>query len=63
MGRVVHYQEGEGEPLAALITVVKDKKTASLVIYREHLHMFRQAVPHSEKPKTGHWNWPPRVGA
>jgi hypothetical protein len=60
VSRVVHYQEGENPPLAAIVTAVRGKKV-SLVIFREHLQMFRQDVPFSEKPKNGCWNWPPRA--
>lgn len=60
VGRIVHYQEDKNPPLAALVTAVRGKK-ASLAVYREHLTMFRQDVPFSEKPKPGHWNWPPRA--
>lgn len=61
VGRVVHYQEGQNPPLAALITAVYEEAEVSLVVYREHLHMFRQGVEFSATPQSGHWNWPPRA--
>lgn len=62
VGRIVHYQEGENPPLAAIVTAVNGRKV-SLVIFREHVQMFRQNVTFSATQKPGHWGWPPRTGA
>ena len=68
VGRIVHYQAygtpgGEylSEPRAAIITIVNSSGTSvGLAILNPGGLFFNQAVPFSEKPKPGHWSWPPR---
>lgn len=67
-GRTVHYQSygtpnGEYTPeaRAAIITAVGPNNTVSLAVLNPTGMFFSQDVPFSEKPKPGHWSWPPRV--
>lgn len=75
VGRIVHYQAygtpgGEFKPLprAAVVTLtqaedpgIADPMTVGLCILNPTGQFFNTAVPYSETPKPGHWNWPPRV--
>ena len=75
IGRIVHYQSygtpgGEylPEPRAAIITQVNCNHEAhdtnglcGLAILNPTGMFFNAAVPYSETPTPGHWNWPPRV--
>lgn len=75
VGRAVHYQafgtpggEYASLPRAATVTVtqaedpkIADEMTVGLMIANPTGLFFNQAVPYSEAPKAGHWNWPPRV--
>jgi hypothetical protein len=69
VGRVVHYQsygtpkgEYKSQPIAAVVTKVGEDDTVGLAILNPTGMFFNTAVPFSEEPKAGHWNWPPRVG-
>jgi hypothetical protein len=70
--RSVHYQSygtpgGEylPEPRAAIITQVCDADAAhpcvGLAILNPTGLFFNTHVPHSDAPRPGHWNWPPRT--
>ncbi len=69
VGRIVHYQaygtpggEYKSVPRAAVVTQVNDEPgSVGLCILNPTGQFFNQAVPFSEEPKPGHWNWPPRV--
>lgn len=74
IGRMVHYHSygtpgGEylPEQRAAVITEIRgnmdsEEKTGhvSLAVFGPS-GMFFNIAPFSEKPKPGHWNWPPRT--
>ena len=69
VGRIVHYQSfgtpgGEylPEPRAAIITTVTSAggHKVGLAVLNPSGLFFNDAVPFSETPKPGHWNWPPR---
>jgi len=72
VARVVHYQaygtpggEYKSVPRAAIVTQVNDADpsdmTVGLAILNPTGMFFNVAVPYSEEPKPGYWNWPPRV--
>lgn len=67
VGRVVHYViDKDLPPLAALVTAVPEdvhaESAVSLVIFKEHLQMFRKNVAYDAKAATSNtWGWPPRV--
>jgi hypothetical protein len=62
VGRIVHYQSIHSpEPLAAIITAVRDGGNVNLAVFqRTGIHDPRACVPFSETPEEMHWNWPPR---
>ncbi len=76
IGRIVHYQSygtpaGEylPEPRAAIVTAVHDTEpvpehgvpSIDATVLTPTGMFFSQHLPYSEKPKPGHWSWPPRV--
>lgn len=68
IGRTVHYQsygtpDGEyaPEPRAAIITELHADNRVGLCVLNPTGQFFHRSVPFSEKPKPGHWNWPPLV--
>lgn len=69
VGRIVHYQSygtpgGEylPEPRAAIITQLHPGVArVGLAILNPTGVFFNDDVPWSVEPKSGHWNWPPRV--
>ncbi len=63
IGRIVHLKANDGKPVAAIITAVhKDAGVSLTAFVPDHLPGYVSGViPFSEKPKKGHWNWPPRV--
>lgn len=69
IGRVVHYQRygspsGEhlSEPSPAIITQVLDEETLACQLFVMNPNgVYFNPTPYSEQPKSGHWNWPPRV--
>lgn len=67
VGRIVHYQSygtpnGEHESVAraAMVTEVKAGNVISAAVFNPTGLFFHNDLPYSEKPKPGHWNWPPR---
>lgn len=76
IGRIVHYQSygtpgGEylPQPRAAIVTSVEAAtedaagvvtQLVSLAVLNPTGMFFDVAVPSSDFPKPGHWNWPPR---
>lgn len=70
VGRIVHYQSfgtpgGEylPAPRAAVITQVEgdEADTVGLCILNPTGMFFNPSVCYSVEPKSGCWNWPPRV--
>lgn len=77
VGRVVHYQahgspngEHKSLPRAAIITETVAENpdletlgpmTVSVCVLNPTGQYFNRLTPFSETPKSGHWNWPPRV--
>lgn len=68
VGRMVHYRsygtpggEYTPQPRAAVITQVNDDGTVGLFIMNPTGVFFPTSVPYSAEPKSGCWNWPPRV--
>lgn len=67
IGRTVHYWYFEADrPSAAIINRVNIDGTVDLTIFPDLLTDLPGvdrlcALPFSEVPKPGHWNWPPRV--
>jgi hypothetical protein len=66
IGRIVHYtnlgdKDGRFPPetQAAIITGVNDDGTVALHIFYKTGQFDMPAVPYSETPARGHWNWPP----
>jgi hypothetical protein len=63
VGRIVHLRGNDGkQKIAAIITAVHDNWEVSLTVFvPDHLPGYVNGLtPYSEKPKKGHWNWPPR---
>lgn len=73
VGRIVHFQtlgsaggEHPSEPIAAIITAVRHNHPISGVPYVDLFAIYsngtshKDAVPWSDVPTPGHWNWPPR---
>lgn len=68
VGRIVHYtnlgdKDGKYPPetQAALITGVNEDGTCALHIFYKTGQFDMAAVPFSEAPQRGNWNWPART--
>lgn len=67
VGRTVHWHMGDKEglkvPMAAVITMVHDEETVSLLVYHQSGIQFIPVAERSVERKSHHWRWPPWLDA
>ncbi|MDF3280910.1 hypothetical protein [Gordonia sp. N1V] len=72
VGRIVHYTAEDGEPIAAIITMVDPAGSDDVTLTAfppgvmpgpilDGDSSAPAAIPYAEAPTPGHWSWPPRV--